>query len=372
MKASSFISLPEQIKNKKAIINVQNNDDACFAWAITSALREPNGLPQRTSSYPDYNTVADFTDITFPVTLKEIAKFEERNNLSINVYGLESHFNNKVIYEVVGPLHFTKRRRLVHINLLFLCNDNGNTHYCWIKNLSRLVSSQRSQAGHQIYICEGCLIHFSSQEKLIRHETEDCMQIKAELPGTDFRINKFGEQVLENILQFENIEKQLRIPFIIYADFESILEPLHTVEPNPEKSYSVKCYQHEPYSFAYYIKCSFNDDLSKLEIYRGENVAAMFVKKVEQDIKWIYSDYLSNVKEMLPLTMEEARNYEHSKTCHICEKSIENFNEKVCDHDRKIKSGKPSCAFHFSSDCVCALSNVKNLYRFLKEKECIE
>lgn len=37
----------------------------------------------------------------------------------------------------------------------------------------------------------------------------------------------------------------------------------------------------------------------------------------------------------------------------------------------KIKSGKPSCAFHFSSDCVCALSNVKNLYKFLKEKDCI-
>ncbi|KAK9728846.1 hypothetical protein QE152_g16977 [Popillia japonica] len=60
MRASGFIDLPQQIKKKKAIINVQNNDQACFAWAITSALRIPVGLPQRTSSYPDYNTVADF------------------------------------------------------------------------------------------------------------------------------------------------------------------------------------------------------------------------------------------------------------------------------------------------------------------------
>ncbi|KAK9739056.1 hypothetical protein QE152_g9317 [Popillia japonica] len=283
MRASGFIDLPQQIKKKKAIINVQNNDQACFAWAITSALRISVGLPQRTSSYPDYNTVADFSEIMFPVKLKDISKFEEKNtSISVNVYGLERQVSyDNVTYEVVGPLHYSKQKRQVHINLLLISDDDGRTHYCWIKNLSRLVSSQRSLSAHQKYICEGSLIHFTRPEKLARHKSDDCRKIRAGVPGTNVRVNKFAESVLENILQFENFEKQLRHPFVVYADFESMLEPIQGSEPDPSKPYSLKHYAHEPYSFAYYIKCSFDDNLSKLQIYRGENAASIFIQKLE-------------------------------------------------------------------------------------------
>lgn len=33
---SSYIPLPASIKNKKAVINTQNNDQQCFKWAILS------------------------------------------------------------------------------------------------------------------------------------------------------------------------------------------------------------------------------------------------------------------------------------------------------------------------------------------------
>ncbi|KAK9679246.1 Recombination endonuclease VII [Popillia japonica] len=335
MRASSFIDLPQQIKKKKAIINVQNNDEACFAWAITSALRIPAGLPQRTSSYPDYNTVADFSEMMFPVRLKDIAKFEEKNtNISVNVYGLEKQVSDdRVIYDVVGPLHYSNQKRQVHINLLLISDDDAGTHYCWIKNLSRLVSSQRSLSAHQKYICEGCLIHFTSPEKLARHESDDCRKIRADVPGTNLRVNKFGENVFENILQFENFEKQLRHPFVVYADFESILEPIHGSEPDPSKPYSLKCYAHEPYSFAYYIKCYFDDNLSKLQIYRGENAASIFIQKLEEEMMWMYNDYLSKVVEMIPLTDEQRKNFQETRICHICEKLIED--EKVCDHNHQ-------------------------------------
>lgn len=36
--ASSFIELPKEIQAKKAVINVKNNDEACFGWALSSAL----------------------------------------------------------------------------------------------------------------------------------------------------------------------------------------------------------------------------------------------------------------------------------------------------------------------------------------------
>ena len=35
MVGSSYIKLPEYIKNKKAVINPKNDDQECFAWAMT-------------------------------------------------------------------------------------------------------------------------------------------------------------------------------------------------------------------------------------------------------------------------------------------------------------------------------------------------
>ena len=32
---SSYISLSSYLKNKKAIINMKNNDEECFKWSIT-------------------------------------------------------------------------------------------------------------------------------------------------------------------------------------------------------------------------------------------------------------------------------------------------------------------------------------------------
>ena len=37
LRASSFIDLPKSIKAKQACINVQNNDNKCFLWAVLSA-----------------------------------------------------------------------------------------------------------------------------------------------------------------------------------------------------------------------------------------------------------------------------------------------------------------------------------------------
>ena len=41
-------------------------------------------------------------------------------------------------------------------------------------------------------------------------------------------------------VQFENYEKKMKSPFIIYADFEIILVPENNGNQNPEKSYAKK------------------------------------------------------------------------------------------------------------------------------------
>nr|CAI5825032.1 unnamed protein product [Callosobruchus analis] len=38
MRGSSYINLPPQIRKKRACVNVKNDDQACFAWAVVSSL----------------------------------------------------------------------------------------------------------------------------------------------------------------------------------------------------------------------------------------------------------------------------------------------------------------------------------------------
>ncbi|CAH1965864.1 unnamed protein product [Acanthoscelides obtectus] len=97
---------------------------------------------------------------------------------------------------------------------------------------------------------------------------------------------------MDNVLKFEQHHKQLRLPFWVYADFECILAPIDNHSSASEDVCTIKKYEHRPSSVAYYIKCSYNDSLSKLELYRGEDAAQIFVTRLEADLKLIYDQYL--------------------------------------------------------------------------------
>lgn len=45
--------------------------------------------PQRVINYVQHIDKLDFSGIEFPVKIRDIPKFEERNNISINVCGYE-------------------------------------------------------------------------------------------------------------------------------------------------------------------------------------------------------------------------------------------------------------------------------------------
>ena len=71
----------------------------------------------------------NWTGIDFPVSLKDIAKFENQNPYAINVLGYDG--------DKVNAIRISKKEGNV-INLIIISNDETN-HYCWIKNLSRLL-----------------------------------------------------------------------------------------------------------------------------------------------------------------------------------------------------------------------------------------
>ena len=79
LKGEGYIDLPKVIKTKKAVINVQNKDNRCLEYAILSALHnsEIKSDPDRPSKYKAHLGKLNFTGIEFPVSLKDIDKFEK-------------------------------------------------------------------------------------------------------------------------------------------------------------------------------------------------------------------------------------------------------------------------------------------------------
>ena len=90
-RGGTHLPLPKFIERRKAIINPQNRDSECFKWAVTAALHnsEIKCNPERISKLRKFESMYDWSDLSFPTSIKDIKKFEFRNSISINVMGLE-------------------------------------------------------------------------------------------------------------------------------------------------------------------------------------------------------------------------------------------------------------------------------------------
>jgi hypothetical protein len=327
--ASSYIDLPKVIKNKKAIINVKNEkDNECFKWSVLSALHQVDKDPQRLSKYIEFKDELNFNNITFPVKLDDYKKFERQNDISINVFEYKITLKKKIDSEImeeilkVYPIYITKQEKTNHVDLLIIKDELMNTHYCWIKDFEKLVSNQISKNEHRLYICKRCLVHFSSQLKLDEHKTYCCKNEPKKIlcPG-------------EDSIKFKNTKCLIRIPFAIYADFESILKTIYLVERNPDaKSYTNSYQKHEPIGFGYQIISDHEEYKNySYQEYIGEKPDEVFIDKIKE-VKKIVEIY-QNPEKMLPLTNKQRVKFEKAKICHICEKEFEENQIKVRDHD---------------------------------------
>ena len=132
MRGGSYMVLPTKLKNKKAILNIQNRDNQCLRWALRAALFPAPRCrnPVRPSSYPTEDGL-NFTGIDFPTPVSQIKRLESQNpNLAINVFGWEN--GHVVVYRISE-----KGGEIPRINLM-LIKQGENTHYSLVKRLTAL------------------------------------------------------------------------------------------------------------------------------------------------------------------------------------------------------------------------------------------
>ena len=188
--------------------------------------------------------------------------------------------------------------------------------------MSRLLSSQTGNQQHTSHYCMKCLNPFHSQEALSKH-IDYCYSneaVKVDMPDE------------ETTISFKNIQKSMRMPFIVYADFESFVKPIDTCEPNPSKSYTKQYQKHTPSSFCYYIKCFDDNVYTKDPVTytaktNDEDVAQKFVEMLEEDVKKIYK---IPAKAMI-FGEKEREDFERATECWICQGKLKG-DDKVRDH----------------------------------------
>lgn len=307
LRAARFIELPKTLKLKHACINIQNNDSFCFLWCIIASLFPAKSNAHRTSSYPRFENILKTQNMTFPVGFSDIKFFEKNNrDISVNVYGLANKSS------IVGPLYKTVNKKKHHINLLLL-EKGEHKHYCLIKNLSRLLRPQLTKHHGKIYFCDDCMIFFNNEQKLNAHI---CSGVRTLLPDPG------------TLIQFKHFERMQDMPYVIYADFESLLEP--KLDGNEFNSNNTTVLQkHLPAAFAYYIVCSHDSAQNKYVSYRGQDCVAKFLEYLRDDVTNI-QNILKQTIPMIALTAEEQKNFDNSKYCFLCDMLL--FDDKVKDH----------------------------------------
>ena len=69
----------------------------------------------------------------------------------------------------------------------------------------------------------------------------------------------------------------MKVPFIIYADLDSLLENMNTCYDNPEKLSTTKLNKHTPSGYSLLTLCSFDTTKIKFDYYRGKNYIKKFL-----------------------------------------------------------------------------------------------
>ena len=99
MRGSACIPPPRWIQTKRGDVDVTGTGDDCFKWAILAGMH--------LGKYDEHMGKYEFSSLSFPTSLQSVGPFGHRNNMSINVYGVDD--DKEVIYSPPRLIHTRTR-----------------------------------------------------------------------------------------------------------------------------------------------------------------------------------------------------------------------------------------------------------------------
>ena len=220
-----------------------------------------------------------------------------------------------------------------------MISNGENLHYLVVKKLSGLLRGITCNHKEDFY-CLNCFCAYSTKNKLEEHKKicENNKYCNAEMPTKDNNTTKDNQG-----------EKSIKLPFVIYADFECLLEKISTCQNNPNESSTTEINKHTSSGYSLFTHCSFDKSKNKLNYYRGKDCMKKFCKDLRTHATKIIN---YEKKKMISLTIKEKIHYNEQEICYICKKEFDK-------NDKKHYKVRDHC--HYTGKYRGAAHNICNL-----------
>ena len=349
---TSYLPTPPALGGKHAIINVVNDDNACFKWALLSCIHadkitEPNRKRRsKQSVYEEFERVhpdaCNLTGITFPPTENDFQIFEKLNKkYSLNIFQMEQDGRYPIPYRVSKHCY----RRSQDICLLMIVGKESE-HFCWMKNPDVVLKTSERNASTVCLNC--CQVFYKRKQRRFEDHLADCLRNNP----TAIKFPKKAK------IKYSNTGLQVHQEVVAYCDIETINHKFESdsdsgVEDDPSEDRSSDeesssndddddeedCYipptkkskttfktEHLLTGYAIHVVSKrFQHQFQPIE-YSGkdsEETGKHFIKSLEtlkDQVQEIYRKEYCH--EMNPLTKDEEEAYKNTDTCHICKEKI--------------------------------------------------
>ena len=169
------------------------------------------------------------------------------------------------------------------------------------------------------------------------------------------------------IVQYSDGQFQFKVPFIMYADFESILEPIQGPENNPRIFSTRGINNHVPSGWCVRSEFAYGKVENPLKLYHREDCVKKFCDHVIGEARRLYQSFPE--KPMKPLTPKEMDRYKRSERCHICFKLFKEDKPKVRDHCHYTAHTKCNLQYKIPSYVPIVFQNLSgyDAHLFIKE-----
>ena len=189
-------------------------------------------------------------------------------------------FKKNIIYQKkeICPAYNSKNNLNCEKQIILLMIPNEEKegwHYLLVKNLSTLLRRITSKHHSNFY----CFIFFPLEEKINLNLTKKYVKIKMEFCGIVMPSEK------DKILELKQCLKSDKMPYIIYADIESLILKIDGCANNPEKSSTTKIGEHNPCGYSMPKSWGFDHIEEKHTLYRGKDCMKKFCEYLREHAK---------------------------------------------------------------------------------------
>ena len=296
MNGTSYVKIPLR---SNSISNVQNNDKYCFIWSNLARLHPcENTHPSRVNNYLQYFNEINIQKFDFTNGFKcsDVHRFNELNNLSVNIYEINFYQDGDKWKHNLLPTEISRNESDNVIDLLIYKN-----HYALIKKLHVFLGDHNKS-----FVCRRCLNSYTCENALINHKEKCGVDNICTIRTSNESHLYWKKQLHKNPLYFR-----------IYADFEADNEKDNSKIGNK----TTNIYKQIPVLNGYHIISELKDVLESgyYESPLGYDNVDWFVKEIiKTENKMAF--YFKNTKEDIIMIQEDEEKYKNNNICRFCEK----------------------------------------------------